>query len=404
MKKITLLLVIILISFLLLGCVKKQTSTVFVPSDEKCYVVVDSSKDINPSLLSNISISLISKFVRDVEQLPPSGISSDSCQYQISVSKNNDTTFVTFKGEGLNSYGDSKLTGSDGFQQSILKSLYRSLKDKRDIICQDYGTLLEECGGVIVEKRHSGILFGTFSSTKWEDGGEWKWYKNDDEDRYGRYKGEIENGIPNGKGVVKTIDKQKYDGEWKNGRRHGQGTYTHFNGEKYVGEFKDGKRNGQGTITYSDGEKYVGEWKDGKRTGQGTMTQPDGTKYVGKFKDGLPNGKGVFTFGKGKWEGDKYIGEHKDGKKHGQGIYTFTDGRKYEGEWKDGEYNGQGTLTLFNGDKYEGEWKDGKPNGQGTTTLLDGGKYVGEWKNGMVWNGKQYDKNGTIIRKYMNGK
>ena len=114
-------------------------------SDEKCYVVVDSSKDIDPSLLSNISISLISKFVRDVEQLPPSGISLDSCQYQISVSKNNDTTFVTFKGEGLNSYGDSKLSGSDGFQQSILKSLYRSLEDKRDIICQDYGTLLEEC-------------------------------------------------------------------------------------------------------------------------------------------------------------------------------------------------------------------------------------------------------------------
>ena len=140
---------IILISFLLLGCVKKQTSTVFVPSDEKCYVVVESSKDFDPSLLSNISISLISKFVRDVEKIPPSGITSDSCQYNISVSKNNDTTFVTFKGEGLNSYGDSKLSGSDGFQQSILKSLYRSLKDKRDIICQDYGTLLEECNEVI---------------------------------------------------------------------------------------------------------------------------------------------------------------------------------------------------------------------------------------------------------------
>ena len=100
----------------------------FVQSDEKCYVVVESSEDFDPSLLSNISISLISKFLRNVERIPPSGVSSDSCQYQISVTKNNDTTFVTFKGEGLNSYGDSKLTGSDGFQQSILKSLYRSLK------------------------------------------------------------------------------------------------------------------------------------------------------------------------------------------------------------------------------------------------------------------------------------
>ena len=183
---------LIILSILLLS------SPVIGQSDEKCYVVVDSSKDIDPSLLSNISISLISKFLRDVEQIPPSGITSDSCQYQISVTKNNDTTFVTFKGEGLNSYGDSKLSGSDGFQQSILKSLYRSLKDKRDIICQDYGTLLEECNEVV--KKQSSILFGTYSKTKWEDGGEWKWYKNDDDDRYGRYKGEIENGKPHGQG------------------------------------------------------------------------------------------------------------------------------------------------------------------------------------------------------------
>ena len=130
----------IILCFLLLGCLKSQTSPEFFKPDEKCYVVVESSEDFDPSLLSNISISLISKFLRDVEHIPPSGISLDTCQYQISVSKNNDTTFVTFKGEGLNSYGDSKLSGSDGFQQSILKSLYRSLKDKRDIICEDYGS------------------------------------------------------------------------------------------------------------------------------------------------------------------------------------------------------------------------------------------------------------------------
>ena len=199
---------LILISFLLLS------SPVIGQSDEKCYVVVKSSKEFDPSLLSNISISLISKFLRDVEQLPPSGISLDSCQYQISVSKNNDTTFVTFKGEGLNSYGDSKLSGSDGFQQSLLKSLYRSLKDKRKIICEDYGTLLEECNEVEVEvvKRQNWILFG-IRDKKWNEKGEWVWFENDSEDSYGRYEGEIENGVPNG-----------------------QGTHTYSNGEIYVGK------------------------------------------------------------------------------------------------------------------------------------------------------------------------
>ena len=317
-------LLIILISILLLS------SPVIGQSDEKCYVVVESSKDFDPSLLSNISISLISKFVRDVEKLPPSGISLDSCQYQISVSKNNDTIFVTFKGEGLNSYGDSKLSGSDGFQQSILKSLYRSLKDKRDIICQDYGTLLEECNEVV--KKQSGILFGTYSKTKWEDGGEWEWYKNDDDDRYGRYKGEIEDGLPNGQGTVKTTDGGKYVGEWKDGNFGGQGTYAFPDGGKYVGEWKDGNFGGQGTYAFPDGGKYVGEWKDGKRHGQGTRTYPNGGKYVGGYKDG---------------------------KRHGQGTYAFPDGEKFVGEWKDGKpwkgiaYDKDGNIS---GRVVNGKW------------------------------------------------
>ena len=139
--------------------------SVFVQSDEKCYVAVQSSIDFEPSLLSIISISLISKFVSEVEQVPPGGISTDSCQYQISVTKINDTTVVTFRGEGLNSSGDSKLSGLDGFQQSILKSIYRSLKNKRGLICQDYATLLEECGEIKIKKRQSGALLGTWKKS-----------------------------------------------------------------------------------------------------------------------------------------------------------------------------------------------------------------------------------------------
>ena len=139
--------------------------SVFVQSDEKCYVAVQSSIDFEPSLLSIISISLISKFVSEVEQVPSGGISTDSCQYQISVSKINDTTVVTFRGEGLNSSGDSKLSGLGGVQQSILKSIYRSLKNKRGLICQDYATLLEECGEIKIKKRQSGALLGTWEKS-----------------------------------------------------------------------------------------------------------------------------------------------------------------------------------------------------------------------------------------------
>ena len=133
MKHLFALISILLLSFPVIG-----------QSKETCYVVVDSSEEFNPSLLSNISVSIISQFLREVEPIPPAGVSKDSCLYQISVSKEQDTTFVTFKGKNLNSYGDSKLSGTDGFQQSLLKSLYRSLKRKRDLICEDYVEFLSK--------------------------------------------------------------------------------------------------------------------------------------------------------------------------------------------------------------------------------------------------------------------
>jgi len=141
-------------------------------------VAVESSEEFDLSLLSNISVSLISQFLREVEPIPPEGIPNDSCLYDISVTKKGDTTFVTFVGNNLNSYGDSKLSGSDGFQQSILKSLYRSLREKRDLICEDYGTFLEECGGLKEarpQKDESGLseyklvgFFGSVSSDNTE--------------------------------------------------------------------------------------------------------------------------------------------------------------------------------------------------------------------------------------------
>ena len=66
--------------------------------------------------------------------------------------------------------------------------------------------------------------------------------------------------------------------------------------------------------------------------------------------------------------------------KNGFDTETYPDGSKYVGEWKNGEYHGQGTLTLLNGDKYEGKFKDGEK-----------------------WNGTQYDKDGNITKKYVNG-
>ena len=243
-------------------------------SKETCYVSVEGSKEFNLNLFSQISKSLISQYFKPIKNIPPGGISVDSCIYELTVTKEGDTTFVVFTGEDLNSYGDSKLYGSDGFQQSLLKSLYRSLRDKRKLICEDYGTLLEECGGVVVqdvpkkvepevvekkvtipsvepkivvekkvedpiivvEKNGKGILY--YRKVNGESG----WYKSGDDKKDGKYLGEIRNKVPNG-----------------------QGTMTFPNGRKYLGKWKDGKRNGQGTSINRNGRKYVGDWNEGSK-------------------------------------------------------------------------------------------------------------------------------------------
>ena len=78
-------------------------------------------------------------------------------------------------------------------------------------------------------------------------------------------------------------------------------------------------------------------------------------------------------------------------------------GGTYTGEVSNGVPDGQGTFTWPDGTKYVGEFKDGKSDGQGTFTKADGGKYVGEWKGNDLWNGTEYDKDGSVTAIYSEG-
>ena len=210
---------------------------------------------------------------------------------------------------------------------------------------------------VMDDKSRKGVLFVRLVS------GEFRWFEDGDDDKDGKYVGEIENGEPSG-----------------------QGSFTWPDGDKYVGDFKDGRKSGQGTLTLSSGNKYKGEFKDGKYHGQGTKTKPNGEKYVGDFKEGKYHGQGTLTD-----KGLKYVGEFKYGGMTGQGTLTTSpDGTKFP-----------------DGTKYVGEFKDGKPHGQGTFTYgkveFEGWKQIGTYKEGKMLNGTIYDKNGKILRKFVNG-
>ena len=130
----------------------KTDSTV---SQESCYLLVKNKTDFDDDVLSNISIALISQFFREIKKIPIQGLKEDACIYEVTFAKTVDTTFLSFTGKNLNSYGDSKMSGADAAQQALLKALYRSQRNKREVICEDYGEYLEECSELKSEQKET---------------------------------------------------------------------------------------------------------------------------------------------------------------------------------------------------------------------------------------------------------
>ena len=127
--------------------------------EKPCYVSVTSSDDFNQTLLSNISISVISQYLKNVKPFPSSGLSGkDHCIYEVTATLDGNKTFVTLQGNNLNSFGNANMVGIDGFQQAILRSIYRSQRDKRELICSDYPKILEECGDVVRKKKKKEVV------------------------------------------------------------------------------------------------------------------------------------------------------------------------------------------------------------------------------------------------------
>ena len=96
------------------------------------------------------------------------------------------------------------------------------------------------------------------------------------EDGKSRYKGEWNNGLPNGKGIKHIYKADSYiEGSFVDSIAEGYGKQIfQQTWEKtvpyYEGEFKRNQWHGKGEYHYGDGDYYKGYWKDSKYHGQGT--------------------------------------------------------------------------------------------------------------------------------------
>lgn len=108
--------------------------------------------------------------------------------------------------------------------------------------------------------------------------------------------GRLEDGSPDGEGIVRWPDGSWYQGEFQGGLRHGRGLYVSAEDGRrpYGGQWKHGKRDGSGqTACDSDGAlDYTGDWINGQPHGYGTGKWPDGSQYTGLWMDGKPHGHG----------------------------------------------------------------------------------------------------------------
>ena len=80
------------------------------------------------------------EFDTKIEQI----LLSNECLYKVYPKVKDDTIIITFSGPDLNAFGSSNQQGADGLQEAMLIALYRSLKDQRNKICQDYGEILSD--------------------------------------------------------------------------------------------------------------------------------------------------------------------------------------------------------------------------------------------------------------------
>ena len=127
------------------------------------------------------------------------------------------------------------------------------------------------------------------------------------------YKGDLQDGIPHGKGTINFENGSVYSGDWKGGRMHGRGIFSWGPGSFLIGEWKENEADGYGTLRTFAGQSYIGQWRRDKFHGKGILSLPDGHRYAGEFKDGLFHGEGMMTRPdgevlNGKWRKDRFKG------------------------------------------------------------------------------------------------
>ena len=150
----------------------------------------------------------------------------------------------------------------------------------------------------------------------------------------GYYLGETKDGLMDGHGTRFWYSGKKWEGFWSKGLASGNIVVTLDDEIIYEGNMENGLPNGKGRYTDPDnGFVYEGNFVDFQRDGEGCFFNDRGDKvYDGEWKNDRYHGYGQFFMG-GKC---RYEGMWEFGKRNGQGVSFDANGEEeYNGEWRD---------------------------------------------------------------------
>jgi len=131
-----------------------------------------------------------------------------------------------------------------------------------------------------------------------------------------RYVGNFSKSKKNGFGTLYREKFGTYRGNWENDVPNGEGEIEYYNGDKYIGIFVDGKKQGKGKYIIKETGVYIGDFLNNSLNGEGKLFYNDDSSYIGEFKNNKRHGLGKLydasnnLVENGMWENDKLIEHH----------------------------------------------------------------------------------------------
>ena len=119
----------------------------------ECYLTIDDQKIINEQIATQVASLELSRYIEPISEIPPIGISEGDCQYKLTLTDSGQGFLMLIKGPKLSSYAESTMTGLQGFQQALFKTIIREYPEhKKDICLRNQSILKAECEPVVENK------------------------------------------------------------------------------------------------------------------------------------------------------------------------------------------------------------------------------------------------------------